>query len=299
MKIAAIFLAICIPATSFAKEIALTFDDSPIESSRHFETQARTEELIRKLKALNVPPVIIFANACKREDSASVIQQLKRYRDAGYSLGNHTCSHPRLDAVGFAEFSKDAEKGDHLLKSLLSGQKFFRFPFLNEGTDEKVRDQMRDWLRKNQYRNGFVSVDNDDYIFSFKINQAKNAGKKIDYKKVEALFLRHLLGAADFYDNLAVKTLGYSPKHVMLLHEMDATVMFVDSLVKELRKRGWKIISAEEAYQDKIYLEQPKNTYANNGIISQMTMDKTGERIGYTQFNEIKAELDKILSLEE
>jgi peptidoglycan/xylan/chitin deacetylase (PgdA/CDA1 family) len=280
---------------SFAKEIALTFDDAPVSSSKHFESSLRTDELIRKLKLLKVPEVMIFANPCKDEKASGA--QLKKYVDAGHLMGNHTCSHPRLDDVGFSEYSKDAEKADQLLSPLFNGQKFFRFPFLNESKDEKLRDQMRGWLKANGYRNGMVSVDNDDYIVSWAINKAKKTGKKIDYKKVEKIFLDHLLGAVEFYDDLAVKNLGYSPKHVILLHEVDATVMFVDVLVTELRQRGWKIISAKEAFGDKLYLEQPKNTYSNNGIIAQIALEKTGEKIAYNHFDELKAELVKVLGL--
>lgn len=50
-----------------AKEIALSFDDAPMSSSKYFETQERTDELIRKLRSLKIPPVLIFANACKIE----------------------------------------------------------------------------------------------------------------------------------------------------------------------------------------------------------------------------------------
>ena len=152
-------------------------------------------------------------------------------------------------------------------------------------------------MKENHYRNGMVSVDNDDYIFSFKINQAKKRGKKIDYTKVQKLFLSHVIGAVDFYDDLAVKTIGRSPKHVILLHEMDATVMFLDTLVSELRAQGWRIISADEAFTDPLYFEQPKNTYANNGIIAQLALERTGEKKGYIQFEEVKSELDRILGL--
>ena len=286
-----------ISTVAYAKEIALTFDDAPMGNSKHFKSQARTEELIRKLKELNVPPVIVFATACKREDSASVTAQLRKYKDAGHLIGNHTCSHPRLDDVGFAAYAKDAEKGDRLLASLFPEHKFFRFPFLNEGSEEKVRGQMRKWLTENHYRNGMVSIDTDDYIFSSKLNQAKKLGKKIDYQKVEKLLVMHLVGAAKFYDDLALKTLGYSPKHVMLLHEMDATVMSIDSLVKELRNQGWKIISAEEAYRDKIYFENLKNTNTSDGVIAQMAFEKTKEKVSYHQMDEIKDELDYALGL--
>lgn len=289
-----IFIILIFSLNAFSKEIALTFDDAPVSSSKHFESSARTAELIKKLKTLQVPEVMIFANPCKDKNS---ISQLKKYVDAGHLVANHTCSHPRLDDVGFSDYSKDAEKADQLLSPVMSGQKFFRFPFLNEGKDEKLRDEMRNWLKANNYRHGMVSVDNDDYIFSWAINKAKDSGKKIDYKKIEQLFLNHLLGAVEFYDDLAVKNLGYSPKHVILLHEVDATVMFIDSLVIELRKRGWKIISTKEAYQDKLYLEQPKNTYGNNGIVAQVAFEKTNEKIGYNHFDEVKAELIKILGL--
>lgn len=156
---------------------------------------------------------------------------------------------------------------------------------------------MRVWLKANQYRNGMVSIDNDDYIVSWAINKAKEQGKKIDYHKIEKLFLNHVLGAVDFYDDLAVKRLGYSPKHIILLHEVDATVMFVDSLVKELRIKGWTIISTKEAYEDKLYLEQPRNTYANNGIIAQVAFEKTGIKESFNDFDRLKKELVDLLGV--
>ena len=286
-------------AYATTKEMALTFDDAPMGSTQHFETNIRTETLIKKLKDLSVPPVMIFANACKRVDAVSVVQQLKKYRDSGNLIENHTCSHLRLDDVGFEQFTKDIEKGDQLLTDLSKGTKFFRFPYLNESKDSHLRNELREWLKKKNYKNALVSVDDDDYLFSFKVNQAKQKGKKIDYPKIEALFLKHLLGAVDFYDDLAIKTIGRSPKHVMLLHEMDITVMFIDSLVKELRKRGWKIISAEEAYQDILYSELPANTYSGDGLIAQLALEKTGKKSNYDQFDHIKLELNRILGLEE
>ncbi|MGA2871863.1 MAG: polysaccharide deacetylase family protein, partial [Verrucomicrobiota bacterium] len=99
----------------------------------------------------------------------SVLRQLKKYRDNGDFIGNHTCTHPRLDKIGAEEFIKDIEKNDRLLTPLFEGQKFFRFPFLNEGSDPDVRDKVRAWLTENHYRNGMVSADNEDPIFSFKI----------------------------------------------------------------------------------------------------------------------------------
>ncbi|MGZ3790174.1 MAG: polysaccharide deacetylase family protein [Bacteriovorax sp.] len=134
---------------NYAKEVALTFDDAPTASSLHFTSLQRTEELIKKLKVLNVSQVMVFANACKGQSTEKMLAQLKKYKDAGHLIENHTCSHPRLDEVGFKVFSEDVEKGDKLLTSLFEGQKFFRYPYLNEGKDISARDEMRQWLKKN------------------------------------------------------------------------------------------------------------------------------------------------------
>lgn len=296
MRILILFL-LFINSALASKELALSFDDAPMGESAHMKSEERTKLLISKLADLKVPPVVIFANPCKGDSSKRSFDQLKLYKEAGHFLGNHTCTHPRLDEVGFTKYSEDALKADQLLSKLFDSQKFFRFPYLNEGTDVIERDNMRSWLRNNRYRNGFVSIDNDDYIFSFKINQAKSLGKKIDYEKVKILFIDHILKAVTFYDQLAVNQLGYSPKHVLLLHEMDATVMFLDSLVKELRSQGWKIISVSEAYKDKLYLQEPKSTYANNGIIAQLVHDKTGKKERIDSFDTLKANLNLLLGL--
>lgn len=278
-----------------AKEIALSFDDAPIGTSLHFESAARTDSLIASLRALNVPPVLILSNPCRGDDAAAVVAQLKKYTDAGDIVGNHTCSHPLMSAVGYEAYLNDAKKADEILTPLFTGQKFFRFPYLKEGDDETSRNGMRAWLKENHYKNAMVSVVDDDYLFSAKMNDAKAKGQNIDYDKVQKLFIDHIMGAVNFYDDLAIKNIGYSPKHVLLLHEMDATVMFIRPLVEELRRQGWTIISAEDAYKDKVYTDELKNTYSDNGIISQVYMEKTGENIGYNEIVTIMPELDKAL----
>ncbi len=282
---------------TLAKEVAFTFDDVPFESTPHYESNQRTEELIRKLSKLGLPSAIIFANPCKGKDEDSALQQLMKYREAGHLIGNHTCDHPRFDDVGLEDFSANIMRADLLLSPLFVGQKFFRFPYLNEGSEIGARNKMRDWLKQNSYRNGMVSADNEDQFFSARVNQAKRQGKKIDYEKVKNLFIEHVVTSLECDDQLAVKTLGRSPKHVILLHERDVTVMFLEDLTAEIKKRGWKIIDALEAYQDKMYLEQPQNTFAGYGIVSQLAFEKTGKKTVCYDFKALRAKLDRTLGL--
>lgn len=287
-----VFTFACVLASG--KELALTFDDAPYPSSTHMDSLERTKLYVKKLKELNVPSVMIFSNPCKGSNPTAALAQMKLYVDAGHKMANHTCSHPRLDDVGVEDFTKDARKADEILKPLFAGQKFFRYPFLNEGNDVVIRDKVRSWLKDNNYRTGDVSIDNDDYYFTTRVSDARKVGKPVDMKQVETIFIKHLIEAAEFYDQLAVKTLGYSPKHVMLLHERDVTVELLEPLVRALKQKGWTLISAEDAYKDPMYSLKPKNTYASNGLVAQLALEKTGKRISYDGYRTAKAELDKL-----
>ncbi len=100
-------------------------------------------------------------------------------------------------------------------------------------------------------------------------------------------------------DDLAVKILGRSPKHVLLLHERDITVMFLEDLVAEIKKQGWKIIDAAEAFEDPMYSEQPVNTYAGTGIVSQLAFEKTGEKKICYNFKSLKKRIEYYFALKQ
>lgn len=289
-----IFLLTFLLSTSvFAqKELALTFDDAPGDVTLHFRPQERTSLLIKKLKNLNFPPVIIFANPCNGDGPASNLVQLKEFKAAGHIIGNHTCRHKRVDDLGSLKFMEDTLEADLLLQDLMIQPKLFRFPHFNEGTDAKVRDSIRSWLKQQNYLNISSSLENEDPIFSAKINAAKSKNKKINYEKVKQVFLKHITEGVEFYDQLAINVLGRSPKHIILLHDKDATVLFIEDLVKALREKGWKIISAEEAIKDPLYAMEPKNLNSTYGILGQVAQDKFGKFTPYYDFKKLKSDID-------
>lgn len=294
-----IFLLLFFTISAQAKEIALTFDDAPGDATLHFQPKDRTNRLLAELKKANVPPVIIFANPCNGDGPALNQVQLKKFKNAGHIIGNHTCTHPRFDEVDLEKFIADTARAEALLGSLMSSQKYFRYPFFNEGKDVEARDKFRVWLNSHAYQNVSSSLENEDTLFSNRINEAKKQNKKIDYDKVKELFLKHIVDGVEFYDRLAVETLGRSPKHIILLHDKDATVLFIADLIKELRKRGWTLIDAAEAAKDPLYLMQPKNVMSTYGILAQVAYEKNGAFEPYYNFTQMKKELNAVLGLED
>ncbi|MBO9668508.1 MAG: hypothetical protein J7501_17050 [Bdellovibrio sp.] len=140
-------------------------------------------------------------------------------------------------------------------------------------------------------------LENEDPFFSNRINEAKKQNKKIDYEKVKNLFLRHIIDGVEFYDKLATETLGRSPKHIILLHDKDATVLFIEDLVHELQKRGWTFVDAAEAAKDPLYSMKPKNVMSTYGILAQVVYEKNGSFKPYYDFDHLKIDLDSTLGL--
>ena len=69
---------------------------------------------------------------------------------------------------------------------------------------------------------------------------------------------------------MARRTLGRSPRHVLLLHENDLAALFIGDLVTELRARGWTIISATEAFADPIAELEPDTLFLGQGRIAAL-----------------------------
>ena len=292
-----IIALLLIVSVAHSKQIALTFDDAPGDTTLHFNPEQRTDELIRKLKVLKVPPVLIFANPCNGNGATSNFAQLKKFKEAGHIIGNHTCTHPRFDDVGPDKFIADTVKAEVILGDLMPKPKYFRYPFFNEGKSVAARDQFITWLEKNEYQNVSSSLENEDPTFSGRINEAKRQNKKIDYEKIKVLFLKHIIDGVEFYDKLAIDTLGRSPKHIILLHDKDATVLFIEDFVHELKNRGWTFISASEAAKDPLYSMKPKNVVSSYGILAQVAYEKNGSFKPYYDFDKLQRDLNSALGL--
>jgi len=250
----------------------LTFDDAPRSDGGLYTGLKRSEILIEKLKQYNVPQVAFFANSGKLDAVGEL--RLKMYGKAGHIIANHSHTHPHIHDVGVENFIDDIKKADQALNQLPGFRPWFRFPFLDEGRDEESRDRVRTALDEMGYINGYVTVDNYDWYLESLYQLALKKNKKINYDLLKDLYIEHLWESIQFYQNIALKTLKRSPKHVLLLHENDLAALFLDDLISFLRGEGWLIISPEEAYKDPIAQHIPTVLMNNQGRVAAIAREK-------------------------
>ena len=259
------------------KRIALTFDDVPRQSGAFFLPDERAEKLILALQRAKVKQAAFFINPGRLDtpDGQGGEARISAYVAAGHVIANHSFSHPHLSKIEADAYLADVDAAAVWLKGRPGNRPWFRFPYLAEGgADKAKRDAVRAGLEARGLRNGYVTADGSDWHLEDLTVQAKNDGKPMDMEALRKLYIQVQMSAVEYHDVLAQKTLGRSPAHVLLMHETDLAALYLPDFVEELRRNGWKIITADEAFADPISKAMPDVPFAYGTLIGSMAWEK-------------------------
>ena len=233
----------------------------------------RTEMLLQGLRQSGVKQAAFFVTTSHLEQpfGAGGDQRIQAYAEAGHVLGNHSHSHRRLSQTPLEEYVSDLDRAEAWLKNRPGRRPWYRYPFLDEGgKDLARRDAVRTALKRRGLRNAYVTIDNYDWHLDALAARAMREDKVMNLNALRDLYVTTLVDTANFYDRIAVETLGRSPAHMLLLHETDLAALFVTDLVAALRADGWQIIAADEVYRDPIASREPDTWFLGEGRISAL-----------------------------
>lgn len=293
MQRSILLLIIClitIPVVN-AKQLAITFDDAPRTANGYFDGQTRAKTLIETLEKHKIGKVAFFSNTQSLNQEG--LDRMRLYDKAGHLIGNHTHSHPNFLNTDLPTYRDDFLQAHRLLQQFDNFKPYFRFPYLREGETVEKRDGMRNLLRENKYKNAYITLNNYDWYIEELFQTAVKDGKSVNLQKLSKMYVDVLMESIKYYDEVAIKHLGRSPKHVLLLHEMDISALFIGDLAQRLRQEGWDVIPLEEAYKDPIaeyQLTQPIKY--NPGRIGEIASDK-GQKKGLWHYTLDESYLEK------
>jgi hypothetical protein len=250
-------------AATSQPSVAITMDDlnwMPLPNPTGINT--RLLDAMRSHQA-RLALFVIGRNA----DNATGRALVQSWKQAGHLIGNHTYSHRSYDALTFNEFSADVIHADEVLASDLGTPRLFRFPALKEGNTAAKRDSMREFLSAHHYRIGHVTIDASDWYYDSRLRQrlAINAG--FDVTRFRQPYLDHLWDRAQFYDDLSMQVLGRSVPHTLLIHWNLLNSLFLAEVLNMFHRRGWRIVSAEQAFRDPIFLRASKTVPAGESLL--------------------------------
>ncbi|MDA9189791.1 polysaccharide deacetylase, partial [bacterium] len=109
-------------------------------------------------------------------------------------------------------------------------------------------------------------------------------------------YLKHMWERATYYDQLAKKVLGRSPKHTLLVHHNLLNALFLKDLVEHFQSKGWKLIDAKNSFQDPLHEMEPNNIPSGEGIIWAIAKEKGETGLRYPAEDSVyeQAEMDKL-----
>jgi peptidoglycan-N-acetylglucosamine deacetylase len=273
-----LLLIIGVSPLSNSKEIAITFDDAPRKADGYFNGPERAKKLIKELTEHRIQQVAFFANSGGLDTEG--MQRLQSYSEAGHIIANHTHNHPDFNKTSLEEFTANFILADNKLNQFKGFKKLFRYPYLRDGDTAPKRDGMREVLKAHGYMDAYITLNNYDWYIENLFQNAIKQGVAIDFNRMRKFYVQVLIESIEYYDEMARTHLGRSPKHILLLHEMDISALFIGDLVDELRKKGWNIISLETAYTDEIALYKSQKTFRfNPGRIGEIARDN-GQKTG-------------------
>ncbi len=273
MRFLLLVLAILVAAApaAAAKRIALSFDDVPRQPGAFLSPEQRTRSLIAALDSAGVEQAAFFVTTgnLERPWGAGGEARIRAYVAAGHVIANHSHSHLWLHRTPAEDYIADLDEAAAWLVGRAGYRPWFRFPFLDEGRQERDRrEAVRAALRARGLTNGYVTVDTYDWYLESLTSDAVAQGKTVDRDALRDLYVQSIVEAANFTDARAVETLGRSPAHMLLLHETDLAALFVDEAVAALRADGWEIVTADEAYRDPIGQVEADTAFHGAGRIA-------------------------------
>lgn len=267
VSLATIFFVCVFSGIGAAQKLAITLDDLPLNGTlppgvTRVET---TKNVLAILKKRHVPPVYGFVNAKRLEGNEDGAEALKLWA-AAEPVGNHTYSHMDLEQNTVEAFERDIEENEPVLELLKLGQPkddakdnwhWLRYPYLHEGDTVEKRRAVRAYLKAHGYRIAQVTLDWEDYLWN--TAYARCAAKN-DQKSIDWLRSSYLSTASEFLDlgrEQAKLTYGHDINYVLLMHLGAFSSTILPDALDLLQKKGFKLVTLEEAESDAAYDGDP------------------------------------------
>ncbi|HEY6337053.1 MAG TPA: polysaccharide deacetylase family protein [Candidatus Sulfotelmatobacter sp.] len=274
-----LFILTSLAGVSAAQKLAITLDDLPVNGSLPpgVTRVDIARDTIAVLKKRHVPPVYGFINAKKLEGDADGAEALKLWA-AAEPFGNHTYSHIDLEQNTAEAFERDLEENEPALELLAktgSDWHWLRYPYLHEGDTVEKRRAVREYLTKHGYKIAQVTLDWEDYMWNTAYARcvAKNDAKSIAWLRTS-----YLSTASEFLDlgrAQANLIYGHEINYVLLMHLGAYSSTIMPDALDLLKKKGFKLVTLEEAESDPAYQSDPDMGLHDAGtLLDQMMQAK-------------------------
>ena len=273
MRILLLFFMVC---GLNAQQVALTFDDGPrTRITPKLSPVERNQALLHHLATAQAPAAL-FVTVYNGADTPEGLALLKAWGAAGHRIGNHTVTHPDLNATGttLAAYQRELLDCDRVIATVPGYCPWFRYTFLREGNTPEKRDGMRAFLKEKGWRNAYVSLDTSDWRLDEKLEQVLTKNPKADLAPLREAYVAHVKQRATAYRDLSRRLLDRDIPQVLLMHHNLLNALFLGDVMAMLRKEGWTFVDPEKAFQDPVYELQPERPAPGQSLLLSLARSR-------------------------
>ena len=266
-------------------EMAVTVDDLPVHgpTTPGIDRAAIADRLLAAFRRHGLRSVYGFVNGKRVTDDPSTEAILRRWKEAGHPLGNHTYSHVSLNAIELPAYFADLEKGEEILKKLEPDErvwKVFRYPFLFEGDTSEKREGVRRYLREHGYAPAPVTIDADDWAFNPPFSRCTAQNDTASLAKLRRVFVDVHVDELRRMRELTRTLMHREVRQVLLLHIGAADADGVEDLLTAYERQGVRWIDLRTALADAMYGLDPGEVARYGAALPYRLAKARGIRVG-------------------
>lgn len=250
------------PGGTGGRMMAITFDDLPGTGAGAVDLEklrSITDRILGALDRGKTPAVgfVVESGLFVEGEVDARIALLRRWIDAGLSLGNHTYSHPRLHDTPLPEYMDDVVRGDTITRMLMEeagrSLRYFRHPYTSTGSSPEIKGRLEAFLRERGYRIAPFTIEAADYAFDAVYVDALRMQDDALAKRTLALYLDHIDTMCSFFETRSREVLGREIAQILLIHANAINAVALDRILERLERRGYRFVTLDRAMEDAAY----------------------------------------------
>jgi peptidoglycan/xylan/chitin deacetylase (PgdA/CDA1 family) len=194
------------------------------------------------------------------DPGVEALELIRRWRNDGFRLSNHSLSHPNLNATAADLFLANVDQADAFLREHFGadcGREFFRYPYLCEGDSPEKHAHVRAALGERGLRIARVTVNFGDWIWNNVYTDQVEAGQTGSLALLRNTYLHYAVERLILAHDSSERLFGRQIPHVLLAHAGVFNALMMPELLHLYQELGVEFISLDEALRDRAYTEAP------------------------------------------
>ncbi|ARB93595.1 polysaccharide deacetylase [Legionella longbeachae] len=222
------------------KMISITIDDLPfVGEYRNFHLNMMIETMTKE----EVPATGFIIASEVRKNNWEI---LRKFRDAGFGLGNHTLNHANLNKMETKEYIREIQKADNILLPVLTEPKYFRYPYLAMSSGKKKEDILC-YLAQKNYQVAPITIDSKDFVFNQRLLSVSEINRRTYLEELKPFYL-------DFIWQQTLRAEEHNQFHhnnaqaqILLIHANLLNAYVLPDIIHLYKQKGYEFVSLENA----------------------------------------------------